>query len=106
MKPASMGDAFRNAGKFRKDVEKAQMDLKNRVVEAAAGGGLVKVLVNGKQEVLKVTIEPSALASGVEMLEDLVLAAVSQGLERSKKLRSEELEKATGGLSLGLMDLL
>ena len=109
MKISNVGDLLKNIGKIRKDMEKVQSDLKNRVVEAASGGGLVKVLLNGQQEVLKVTIDPQAIAAGaggVEMLEDLLVAALSQGLERSKTLKSEEMNKATGGLGLNFADLL
>ncbi len=109
MKISNVGDLLKNIGKIRKDMEKVQADLKNRVVEAAAGGGLVKVLMNGQQEVLKVTIDPKAAApeaGGLEVLEDLIVAAVSQALERSKTLKSEELNKATGGLGLNFSDLI
>ncbi len=109
MKITNVGDLLKNIGKIRKDMEKVQGDLRNRVVEAASGGGLVKVLMNGQQEVLKVTIDPKAISTapgGVEMLEDLIVAAVSQGLERSKALKSEEMNKATGGLGLNFADLL
>jgi len=105
----NVGDLLKNLGKIRKDMEKVQADLKNRFVEAAAGGGLVKVLMNGQQEVLKVTIDPKAVsaeAGGIEILEDLVVAAVSQALEQSKTLKSEELNKATGGMGLNFSDLL
>lgn len=109
MKLTNIGDLLKNMGKVRKDLEKVQASLKNRVVEASAGGGLVKVLVNGQQEVLKVTIDPKAISAapgGVEILEDLIVAAVSQGLERSKALKEEEMNKATGGLGLNFSDLL
>ncbi len=102
----NVGDLLKNIGKIRKDMEKVQADLKNRVVEASAGGDLVKVLMNGQQEVMKVTIDPKAIASGVEILEDLVVAAVSQALEKSKTLKSEELNKATGGMGLNFSDLI
>jgi DNA-binding YbaB/EbfC family protein len=116
MKITNVGDLLKNIGKVRKDLEKIQADLKNRVVEAKAGGELVKVLVNGQQELLKLTIDPSALPAApagggppsrasLEMLEDLIVAAVSQGLEKSKTLKNEELEKATGGLGLNFADL-
>src|SRR5262245_14286545 len=105
MKINNVGDLLKNIGKVRKDLEKIQGDLRNRVVEASAGGDLVKVLVNGQQELLKVTIDPRALPAsapgeassraGLEMLEDLIVAAVSQGLEKAKTLKSEEIEKAT-----------
>src|SRR5262245_8889675 len=109
MKISNVGDLLKNVGKIRKEMEKVQGDLKNRVVEAAAGGGLVKVLMNGQQEVLKVTIDPQAVPkdpAGVEMLEDLVVAAISQALERSKALKSEEMNKVTGGLGLNFSDLM
>jgi hypothetical protein len=115
MKITNVGDLLKNIGKVRKDLEKIQADLKNRVVEANAGGDLVKVLVNGQQEILKLTIDPRALPAapagegpsraGLEMLEDLIVAAVSQGLEKSKTLKNEEIEKATGGLGLNFADL-
>ena len=106
MKISNVGDLLKNVGKIRKEMEKVQADLKNRVVETASGGGLVKVLVNGQQEVLKVTIDPQAVSSGIEMLEDLVVAAVGQALEKSKALKSEEMNKVTGGLGLNFSDLM
>jgi nucleoid-associated protein EbfC len=105
----NLGDLLKNMGKIRKDLERVQADLKNRVVEATAGGELVRVHVNGQQELLKVTLSPDAVRStpdGIEMLEDLILAAVSQGLAKAKKLKSEEIEKVTGGMGGGLGDLL
>jgi DNA-binding YbaB/EbfC family protein len=102
----NVGDLLKNIGKIRKDMEKVQADLKNRVVEASAGGDLVKVLMNGQQEILKVTIDPKAVSAGsIDILEDLVVAAVSQALEKSKALKSEELNKATGGMGLNFADL-
>ena len=105
----NVGDLLKNIGKVRKDMEKVQADLKNRVVEADAGGGMVKVLMNGQQELLKVTIDPKAVSAdrgGIEILEDLVVAAVSQALEKSKTLKSEELNKAPGGMGLDFSGLL
>lgn len=106
MKFTNVGDLLKNIGRVRKDLDKVQGDLKNRVVESSAGGGMVKALMNGQQELLKVTIDPQALSQGVEMVEDLVVAAVSQALTRSKSLRSEEMEKVTGGLGINLADFL
>src|SRR5262245_11158334 len=109
MKLTNVGDLLKNLGKIRKDLEKVQTDLKNRVVEGSAGGDLVKALINGQQQLLRITIDPKAMdaaAGGREMLEDLIVAAVSQGLERSKALKCEELEKATGGLGLNFADLI
>ena len=85
MKISNVGDLLKNVGKLRKEMEKVQADLKNRVIETSSGGGLVKVLVNGQQEVLKITIDPKAAApeaGGIEMLEDLVVAAIPEILAR------------------------
>jgi DNA-binding YbaB/EbfC family protein len=91
---------------MQKNMERAQEDLKNRYVDASAGGGLVEATFNGQQEIVKVRIDPKAVAAGedgrvdVGLLEDLVTAAVSQGLEKSRALMKEEMRKATGGLGL------
>ncbi len=109
MKISNVGDLLKNIGKVRKDMEKVQTDLRARVVESSAGGDLVKALLNGQQEILKVTIDPKAITTdpkGIEMLEDLIVAAVQQGLEKSKALKSEELNKVTGSTGLNFADLL
>ena len=109
MKINSVGDLLKNIGKIRKDMERAQTDLKSRVVEAASGGGLVKVMINGQQDVLKLTIDPKAISTGpggIEMLEDLIVAAMAQGIEKSKQIKAEEMNKATGGMGLDFADLL
>jgi DNA-binding YbaB/EbfC family protein len=106
MNPGDIGDAMRQAGRLRKDMDKLQEELKDRYVEGTAGDGLVRVTVNGQQSVVKVSIEPRFFSDSkgkvdVEMLEDLILAAVSQGLDKSKTLVREEADKLGGGLQLG-----
>lgn len=91
---------FRDMQKKLGELEK---DLAERVVEATAGGGMVKVKVNGIQEVVQVEIDPEVLKSeDRSMLEDLVLAAVNEGVKKSKALREKETAKITG-LGLGSM---
>ena len=95
-------------GKMRKQVEKMQMDMKKlqeelgeRTVEAVAGGGMVKAVVTGKQEVRALEINPEVVdPDDVEMLQDLVLAAVNEALRKSQEMAAEEMAKITGGLSL------
>jgi DNA-binding YbaB/EbfC family protein len=111
MSNMDMGDILRQAGRMKKDMEKTQEDLKSRYVQAAAGDGRVEVTVNGQQELVKVSIEPEFLkevaASGdADLLEDLVVAAVSQGVEKSKALMKEEMDKISGGLGGMLPGLL
>jgi len=103
MNPGNKGDLLRQAGRLRKDMERVQEELKNRYVQGSAGGDLVGATVNGQQEVVKLSISPKffgELAAKVDiaLLEDLILAAVSQGLEKSKTLMKNELEQVSGGL--------
>ncbi len=80
---------------------RVQEALKERVVEGSSGGGMVSVHVNGNMDLLSIKINPEAIdPKDAEMLEDLVLAAVKQGLERARELGKSELGRLTGGLSL------
>lgn len=91
---------FRDMQKKLGELEK---QLAERVVEATAGGGMVKVKVNGTQEIVQVEIDPEVLKSGDKaMLEDLVLAAVNEGVKKSRALREKETAKITG-LGMGGM---
>jgi DNA-binding YbaB/EbfC family protein len=82
-----------------------QADLKEMVVEGAAGGGMVRAHVNGQREILSVKIDPEVIqADDAEMLEDMIVAAVNQGLKKASEMAQKEMGKATGGLDLsGLM---
>lgn len=107
----NMGDMMkqmqRQAVKMQKKAEEIQNDLKERVVEASSGGGMVTVHANGKQEILSIKIDPEVVVpEDVQMLEDLVLAAVSQALKKSQEIYQEEMSKLTGGLNVpGLSNL-
>ena len=80
---------------------KVQESLRDKTVEASAGGGAVTVVANGHQEITRVTIAPEAVdPNDVSMLEDMVLAAVNEALRKSQELAASELEKVTGGLNL------
>jgi len=83
---------------MQSQLEKIQKELEDVEVEGSAGGGMVLVKVNGKQEVKSIKIEPEILNEDVEMLEDLVLAAINQAMSRSKQSAEEHMQKATGGL--------
>ena len=92
--------------KMQADMAAAQEALNEATVEGSAGGGLVKVVVTGAGEVQSVRISPDAVdPDDVEMLEDLVLAAVGDGLRRAQALQSERLGGVTGGLDLGAFGL-
>jgi nucleoid-associated protein EbfC len=80
-------------------MEKLQKDLEGETVEATAGGGAVTVVVTGTQKIVSVTIDPDA-AGDPEMLQDLVVVAVNEALERSKQMASEKMSALTAGLGL------
>lgn len=87
------------AKRMKDELAKIQNDLKERMVEGVAGGGLVTVVANGVQEIQAVRIKPEAVdKSDVEMLEDLVTVAVKAALEKAKKLQDSETARVTGGL--------
>lgn len=91
----------KQAQKMQKQMEDAQRDLKERVIEATSGGGMVTVHMNGKQEILSIKIDPEVVdPEDVQMLEDLILSAVSQALKKSQELYQSEMGKFTGGLNI------
>lgn len=84
---------------------KIQQELEETVIEGTSGGGVVKVEVNGQREIRSIKIDPSAVdPEDVEMLEDLVLAAVTDAMEKAVKLNEEKMGALTGGIKIpGLM---
>lgn len=96
-----MGDLVQHAQEMQRKLQKVQGDLKKRTVLGESGGGMVKAYVNGQQELLKIEIDPASIdKDDVGMLEDLVLVAVKNGMEKAKALSKEEMGRVTGGLNL------
>jgi hypothetical protein len=97
----NMQKMMKQAQKMQAKMAKMQSELEEKTVEASAGGGVVKVVVNGKQEVVDLKIDPDAVdPEDVEMLEDLVLAAVNQGMHEVQEMVNKEMGKVTGGMNL------
>lgn len=91
-----MQKMMRQVQKMQEEMAKLQAELEERTVEATAGGGMVTVVVNGKQEVLSLRIDPEAVdPDDVEMLQDLVLAAVNSGLRQAQEMVASEMAKLT-----------
>lgn len=95
----NMGSLLKQAQKMQKDMAKMQEELGEKTVEATAGGGAIQVVVSGKKEVQSITIKPEVVDSeDVEMLQDLILAAVNEGLRKADDMVSQEMNKITGGM--------
>lgn len=101
----AMGDLLKQAQEMQARMAKIQEELANKTVQGSSGGGMVQVTVNGQCNITAVRIEPSVINSNEkEMLEDLVLAAVNDGVRKARELASSEMSKLTGGLKIpGLM---
>jgi len=97
----NMGNLMKQAQQFQARMAKLQEELGDRNVEASAGGGMVTVVANGRQEILSIRIEPEVVdPDDIEMLQDLVMAAVNDALAKAKNMVSEEMGKITQGLNL------
>ena len=98
---SGMGDLVRQAQKMQQRMAEVQQDLKERIVEGTAGGGMVTILVNGQQDIVAVKIDPQVIdPKDPAMLEDLILAAARQGLKKARDMAQEEMGKVTGGVNL------
>lgn len=93
---------IKQAQKMQQDMLKMQQELEEREFSAKSGGGVVEAVVSGKREVLRVTIDPEAVdPEDVEMLQDLVVAAVNEALRAAEEAANANMSKLTGGLNLG-----
>lgn len=96
-----LGNIMKQAQLMQQKMERMQQELASRQVEASAGGGMVTATVNGRQQLVNLKIEASVVDPGdVEMLQDLVLAAVNEALKKSQDMAQQEMSKLTGGLNI------
>jgi len=101
MSRGGIGNIMKQAQQMQRRMAQLQEELANKQVEASAGGGMVTATVNGKQQLLGLKIDPAAVdPDDVEMLQDLVTAAVNEALKQSQQMASEEMSKLTGGMSI------
>ncbi len=101
----NIGNMMKQAQKLQAKMMQMQAELADKTVEATAGGGMVKVVANGKQQILSITIEKEVVdPDDVEMLQDLVTAAVNDALSKAQEMVSSQMSKITGGMNIpGLM---
>jgi DNA-binding YbaB/EbfC family protein len=97
------GNMMRQVQDMQKKMARIQEELATRTAEASAGGGMVRCTVNGKQEILSLTIDREVVnPDDVEMLQDLVLAAVNEAIKKSQEMVTSEMGKVAGGLGVNL----
>ncbi|MBW2646674.1 MAG: YbaB/EbfC family nucleoid-associated protein, partial [Deltaproteobacteria bacterium] len=101
----NMGQMMKQAQQLQSKIFKIQEEMGEKTAEGSAGGGMVTVTANGKQEIVSVKIDPEVVTpDDVEMLEDLVTAAANDALKRAQQMVSEAIGKITGGMNIpGLM---
>jgi len=93
---------IKQAQKMQADLMKMQEEMEDKTYSAQSGGGAVTAVVNGKNELLELTIEPDAVdPEDVEMLQDLIVVAVNEALRKASTSMSDSMSKLTGGLNLG-----
>lgn len=96
-----MGDMMRQAQMMQRKMQQIQEDLKTRTVEATAGGGMVTVVATGSQDIVSIRIDKAVVdPADVDMLQDLVLAAVNDALKKSREMQQAEMGALTGGLKI------
>ena len=102
-----MGNMMKQAQQLQSKMMKLQEELADKTVESSSGGGMVKVTANGRQQIISIQIEKEVVdPDDVEMLQDLVLAAINDALAKAQEMASSEMGKLTGGMGLpGGMDM-
>lgn len=101
-RPGGRPDTRQMIAKIQEQMLQTQQDLQESTVTATAGGGVVQVVMTGQQRVQSITIAPEAVdPEDVEMLQDLIVAAVNDAIERSQALAAQQMGALTGGLGLG-----
>lgn len=96
-----LGNILKQAQEMHSKIAQLQEEMANKTVEASAGGGMVTLVMNGKQQVLSIRIDPEVVnREDVDMLQDLISAAVNEAVRKSQEMMTEEMKKITGGLSI------
>ena len=98
---ANMGKMMKQVQKMQEQMQKTQAEIEQRTIEVTAGGGAVKVTANGKQQIMSIEISPDVVdPEDVEMLQDIILAAVNEAIQKTQEMMQEEMKKITGGINI------
>jgi hypothetical protein len=96
-----LGNILKQAQQMHAKIAQLQEEMAAKTVEGSSGGGMVNIVMNGKQEILSVRIDPEVVnREDIEMLQDLIVAAVNEAIRKSQEVMQEEMKKITGGLSI------
>ena len=96
-----LGNMMKQAQQMQQKMMRIQEDVAKQEIEASAGGGMVTVVVNGKQEILSIKIDPSVVdPQDVDMLQDLILVATNEAVRKSQDIMQQEMSKLTGGMNI------
>jgi DNA-binding YbaB/EbfC family protein len=106
MSKGGLGNMMKQVQQMQAKMEQMQAELENLELEASAGGGMVKVVTNGRNEIKSITIDPEVVnPDDVEMLQDLILAALAQAKEKATEAQQEQMSGLTGGLNIPGLNL-
>jgi DNA-binding YbaB/EbfC family protein len=95
------GNLLKQAQQMHTKIAQLQEEMAGKTVEASSGGGMVNIVMNGKQEILSIRIDPEVVnREEIEMLQDLIAAAMNEAIRKSHEMMTEEMKKITGGLSI------
>jgi len=101
MSKKMLGDLMKQAQKIQQEMSRIQEEVKKKTVEASSGGGMVVATANGAMEIVSIRIEKDVVnPDDIEMLQDLIVAAVNEALRRAQQMVAEEMSKVTGGLNI------
>ena len=101
MMPQNMNNMLKQAQKMQQDMLKAQQEIEEKEIEASSGGGAVTVKVSGKKELISIKLSPEVVdPDDIEMLEDLIIAAVNEGMRKADEESAREMSKFTGGMNI------
>ena len=97
--PGNMNNLMKQAQKMQRQMEESQKELEEKEITAAAGGGAVEVTISGTKEITKIKLDPEVVdPDDIEMLEDLVMAAVNEAIRKMDEMSTQKMSKITGGL--------
>nr|WP_202898945.1 YbaB/EbfC family nucleoid-associated protein [Desulfuromonas acetoxidans] len=101
MMAKGLGNMMKQAQQMQQKMARIQEEVAKQEIEASAGGGMVTVVVNGKQEVLSIKIDPNVVdPQDVDMLQDLILVATNEAVRKSQDIMQQEMSKLTGGMNI------